>query len=127
MSEESKRITKWEGMEGKTVRKVIDRPSGRRSNGLEAVIVFNDDSWLTLFAESNGSCAEDGASIDLYDSSRSVNLGDYLSPDELLEARVINIKQCEAMIAKEVEERKAEKAKRAARLRAEADALETGK
>ena len=120
------RVARWHEMEGKTVRCVIEWPAGRHAHGVAAVIVFEDDCWATLIATSNGTCDDDGASLELtqgYYGAPAKTLVDYLHPNEMLDARMVNQGQYEYLLQRMGETEKAEKAARRARLLAEAEKL----
>ena len=121
--EEGRRLTRWDELEGRQIRMVIEFPESARRNDVDKVIVFEDDCWTTLYATVNGCCTDDGASIDLTLGYAGKTLSDFLSPQQMFEARMVSQAQfkflTEQRDAKERQEREA----RAARLRAEADRL----
>lgn len=120
------RVTRWHEMEGKTVRAVIELPAGRKAHDVAAVIVFDDDCWATLIATSNGTCADDGATLDLtqgYYGGPEKPLTEYLHPNELLSARMVNRGQYEYLLQQLADAEKADKAARRDRLLAEAEKL----
>ena len=120
------RVTRWHEMEGKTVRAVIELPAGRKARDVAALIVFEDDCWATLIATSNGTCDDDGASLELtqgYYGGPDKPLTDYLHPNELLQARMVNQGQYEYLLQQLADAEKADKAARRVRLLAEAEKL----
>ena len=120
------RVTRWHEMEGKTVRAVIECPAGRKARDVAAVVIFEDDCWATLVATNNGSCDDEGASLELtqgYYGGQDKPLTDYLHPNELLQARMVNHAQYEYLLGRLADAEKADKASRRAFLLAEAEKL----
>lgn len=122
-TEGGRRLFNWDEMEGKTIRCVCECPNGKRGNQIEAVIIFDDDCWATVLADTDG-CGE-GAHLSLAEHYGNKNmLPDYMTPKQMLEARMVNHGQYEYLEKKKDEAEKAEKLERAARLRKQAEELE---
>ncbi|MHB0927757.1 MAG: hypothetical protein ACYC3W_02380 [Candidatus Nanopelagicales bacterium] len=102
----------------KSVRCVIERPSGPRAYTVSAVVVFDDDSWSTLIAHGASAC-EDDAYLDLGHGGHRIT--DYLSAQDLLQAGMVNHAQFEHLKSLEESSRKADLMKQAERLRAQAE------
>lgn len=120
------RITDWLEAEGKTVRYLNDCPAGKRD--AQVVIVFEDECWMTIFATPAGACSDEGADLSLVEYyGRDGKVTDYLSPRELLEARLINQGTREHLEALAAKEKQEANAKKAADLRKRADDIEAGK
>lgn len=120
----SGRLTDWSDTEGKTIRAVVQHPRGRRGDSLDAVIVFDDDSWIGLCAMPDGS---EMAHLDIgspFNWDATYSASEYLHPDELLAAGLVNSAQRDFLLAQQAEELRAEKATKLASLRAEAEKLE---
>ena len=120
------RVARWHEMEGKTIRAVIELPAGSKARDVAAVVVFEDDCWATLIATSNGTCDDDGASLELtqgYYGGAEKPLTDYLHPNEMLQARMVNQGQYAYLLQQLADSEKAEKAARRIRLLAEAEKL----
>ncbi len=120
------RITRWDDMEGKTIRHVCDCPTGAKSSGLDAIIIFDDDCWATLFVAVEDTCDDASGHIDLceYYSSVDTPLTAYMSPWQLLMAQMINQGQCDLLTAQQAKAAADEKAAKVARLRKQAEDLE---
>lgn len=122
------RLTEWRQLVGRTVRHVCENPLGPRDNSphdLEAVLIFTDDCWATLFANVDG-CGDDAeASINLveYYGNRET-LSAYLSASEMLDVQMVNQGQYELLVQQQDAARLADRAARAARMRQEAERLE---
>lgn len=122
----SGRLTYMSELEGKTIRKVIECPCGLMGHIADVVIVCDDDTWLPLVAEPDGS---DNATLEVlshYGYRRNVGITDILHPRECFEAGLVNQAQYELLERKMGEQRAADNAAKAARLRAEAAKLESG-
>lgn len=112
------RVTGFADWAEKTVRCVIERPSGLRGHTVSAVVVFDDDTWSTLVAHGSGAC-EDDAYLDLGVGWHPIT--DYLSAQDLLQARMVNHAQFEHLKSLEDANRKNDLLKQAERLRAQAE------
>lgn len=111
------RVTEFADWAERTVRCVIERPSGLRGYTVSAVVVFDDDTWSTLIAHSAGGC-EDDAYLDLGVGGNRIT--DYLSAQDLLQAGMVNHAQFEHLKSLEDVYRKNDLLKQAERLRAQA-------
>lgn len=111
-----KNLADWQG---KTIRAVIEHPSGVRGHAVSAVVVFEDDTWSGLVAD-GGSC-DDEAYLALLGGARPIT--DYLSAKDLMAARMVNQAQHEHLLAQEESRRQADLRNRAESLRAEGERL----
>jgi hypothetical protein len=122
------RVFDWGDLEEKTIQAIIDCPAGRRGLDLDSIIICTDGTWLTISAQSDG-CGEDSAHIYLgtqrFDREPDA-LSDFLSPNQLLRAGLVNEAQYRFLENRAAEQKKKDNADRAARLRAEAAKLEGG-
>jgi hypothetical protein len=114
------RVTDFARWAEKTVRCVIERPSGSRGFTVSAVVIFEDDTWSTLIAHGASACEED-AYLDLGSNINPVRITDYLSAQDLLLAEMVNHAQFEHLKRQEDANRKNDLLKQAQRLRAQAD------
>lgn len=120
---ETGQLHDWNDMEGKTVRVVIQTPTGRYGCNADVVIVFDDNTWAALRAMPDGS---ESAYLELnsrYGFCGHLGATDFLHPEELLTAGLVNEAQRDYLLAKEATEENARKAKRRDQLLAEAEKL----
>lgn len=115
------RVMDFRDWNEKIVRCVIDRPSGRRGHDVAAVVVFEDDTWSTLAAQTDGLCGDDGYLSLGSGGGLGHRITDFLSAQDLLQARMVNQAQFEYLKAQEDIARKADLLQRAEKLRAEAE------
>jgi hypothetical protein len=87
-------VTQWHEMVGKTIRCVVERPAGRQSYDVPAVLLFEDGCWAVLGIDEDGACrlADDGFA-----------LADYLGAKELLREGLITTAQYEHLIHEQKE------------------------
>lgn len=112
------RLTEFADWAEKTVRCIIERPSGLRGHTVSAVVIFEDDTWSTLIAHSSGVC-EDDVYLDL--GIGGYRITDYLSAQDLLQAGMVNHAQFERLKSLEDANRKNDLLKQAEKLRAQAE------
>jgi hypothetical protein len=124
-ADKGRQLTDWHELEGKTIRYVFSDPAGPRGHQISAVLIFEDESWSILFADSDGSDGSNFVMLGRYYWTKSPKgIADYLSPHQLLEANLINTAQHRHLIAEQEKTKTADKARRAASLRAELAMLE---
>lgn len=104
------RITSWHQMEGKTIRRIIDGPCGDKSSGVEAVLVFDDQSWAAVC------CSDEDVIIEI-SSWRAKQITDVLSPAELLAADLINMAQYDLLVEQANQRKREQLEQQAERLR----------
>lgn len=118
----SARITDWHAMEGKTIRRVEYSPCGKYGCLVNAVIVFEDDTWAALCAEPDG---YENATLSLYGGAPYFSgIADILHPEELYSARMVTDAQRDYLLGQMADAERAQKAKRLAELQAEAAKLQ---
>lgn len=126
------RITELTEVIGKTVRAVFESPTGKKARNCEAVLVFEDDCWATLFAVHDGD-QNDPAYLRLTEnygrrfSGIADSVADYLSPMALLAAGLVNQEQAKFIEQKLSTEKAIADANLARKLRSQADALDPPK
>ena len=113
------RVTNFSDWAEKTVRCVIERPSGPRSHAVAAVVIFEDDTWSTLVSHGAGAC-DDDAYLDL-GGCGGLRITDFLSAQDLLRAGMVNQAQFEYLKSQEDAARKSDLLKQAERLRVQAE------
>jgi len=121
-----RRITNWHDAAGMTIRCVIEDPGDDLCAKCAAVVVFEGDCWMTLHAETDP-YHDDEARLKVggeYGSKNTESFLDYLTPDEALDAFLINPGQRALAEAQRAARREAIKAERAAKLRQQLAALE---
>lgn len=109
---------------GKTIRTVFDPPEGSAGREFTQVVVFGDHSWAGIVAENDG---DDRTDVDL---SRHVrrdlaadDITQYLTPEQLLDAHLVNRAQYDLLIERERARKREEAEKEAERLRQQLAAL----
>ena len=118
-----RRITQFAEWSERTIRCVIENPTGPRSDAADAVVVFDDDCWSLLSAENYGG---DDAGLSLTfsvgENGRS-HITDCLSANDLLRASMVNQAQYEHLKKQEDARLAEDRQKKAARLLKEAERL----
>lgn len=121
-----RRITSWSEAEGLTIRNVIEDPGDDISSPCTVLIVFEDDHWMTLHADTDP-YQDDEARLDVggdYGSRNTDSFLDYCTPDEALDAFLINPGQRELAEAQRATRRETIKAEKVTRLRKQLALLE---
>ena len=123
------RITQFAEWSERTIRCVVENPGGRYGGRVQAVVVFDDDSWSCLSAVGAGCDDEADLSLNI-GHERDAIITDYLSADDLLKASMVNRAQYEhlkkledARLAEDRQEKAARMLKEAERLTQEAQKL----
>jgi hypothetical protein len=117
------RLVSWHELEGKTIRCVMEA-QGDTAN---RVIVTEDDCWAVL--EVNGD-EHSGFDIEVegeYGWHAKQQITEYLSPQDLFEARLVNQGQMEWLLEQKKRAIESKREARAAALRAEAEAVDSGR
>ncbi len=118
-----KRLDTWTELEGKTIRRVIERPCNIDGRELDAILILEDGQWCGLKAEADGF---DDAYISLGSPLEGYSdLTTYLDASELLEMGLINSAQAELIAQQQEIRRLAIKQHKIELLRQRLIALET--
>lgn len=121
-----RRITNWRDAAGMTIRTVIEDPGDDLTSPCAAVVVFEGDCWMTLHAETDP-YQDDEARLGIggeFGTRNTESFLDYLTPDEALEAYLINPSQRVLAEAQRDARREQGKASQIAALREKLAALE---
>lgn len=94
------KLTQLTALEGKTIRGAYDSRDGR-----DLVLVFNDDDWCVLTIE-NEMSEDESVGIDYVGFGEyAQDVKNYLSPEDLLEARLLSQAQYDYLVDKQRKEK----------------------